>query len=1230
MVQGVDQDQVQMEGTSKPSNLVQWGDVSLPLQVELFENLATTYGKRNQLPQEPIRHLLTRCVGFKRARDRLCLSSEEFAEICRHVQQRKKQEILEDAGVKDLQEAQLNMMLKYDHSIPLRFDPFTVHHALTERCWSHYKDEGYFTCKTEDTNTVTRYLLEHCIHPSMAGEWVLNTRYPRDPTAVGGSDRNSSILLQNTTAGTSHPSATLENEVLLSSAGIANFNPPEQKKLQAIAEPTTSTQITQRGGDMELSENAFGKEMPVSANGASSPPRPRLLIRLSLGNPSQSPEQSASLRERSFTPAFEVSQNGRAMLRSLEDRHDDSTQQPLHHPQTPSNRQISTPWTPARATFPRVASPKLPVQRQLVDSRQRGGFGDFESKLLDINSAVAGNTPYSTFQPHSLSSPIRRVGNTNTLSVTSSHAIESGPSQGGTSAEESDTPETRKRKRSLAAQVSPAYSPITPLADSMGEPAELSPVVLPSPPPPRLTGPHQGSMIAIHAPTSSTLVGTSSPRKSSQSSPGQQLTQSLADSLTTSQLSGYVDQASASPQALTSDLLREINALFASSQHRRGSQAETNIGDTNASAKNGSGPKPDSSEAEVSRPPVNIEADKTTRAVSTDAYPTRTPLSGTDTPKTRTKRAEAVEKWPNGLEYKHGPQTRTLKKWKEEGRISNEVFAASLPVYPRPAGNKPIDENTSANEPSQSINTATNKLPWWGSTKASEDSAQQGQQHDGAFRKVDPVKTAENPEQFGQIRGNNKTLYKHHSEPVVAPAGRLYASSTNTQAPTVKAGAGNERDGQIVSKTTEEGFRSPHPGSIVHVSAASSDSDQSSPASPIKSRRKHRKKNIAVQHVNPDDVSRSIGQVTPENKGTKMHKRQLSGQTDGSNEGDDVIEYARTKPEMASVIKQKQRPSPKKAKHDPPSTDMRRTRELSMSELTANMPQLPPPVKKPTKDGRRSSKGSEATQINGPELVYRRKASFHGNEAVRADGTPRNRTPATENELQRISMEPTKKLVKKDTQVVKNSSRRGKATKATILGNSGPVLSPQRATTPEPAPQASPESPSKSPFRGNQFRHADGSPRTKPPPVASPRSQRFNGNQWTNADGSPRLSNVGPAKKSNSGARTRKNSVPHTQNRKKTPGRTPSLGKSALATTPKKNASATKVASAKKTTSPKKKASATVPSTPVRVTQTSTATTPGSKSFQGNQYYHADGTPKIGYVAPDGKRAQKERANIRT
>ena len=1237
-----------MEGASKPSKPVQWAEVSLPLQVELFENLATAYGKRNQLPQEFIRHLLTRCTGFERARGRLRMSPEEFTQICQHVQQRKKQEILEDAGVKDLQEAQLNMMLSYDHSLPLKFDPFLTYHALTERCWSHFKDEGYFTCEAEDVDTVARYLLEHGVHPSMAGEWVLNTRYSRDPTAVGGHDRNSSMLPQNATAGTSHPPANLENEALLSSEEIAALNTVKQKDRQTIAQPSTSPQITQRGGDIQLSGNEFGKERGAPANEASSPSRPRLLIRLSLGIPSQSPEQSASPHRRSFTPAFEVSQNGRAVVRSLEDKQEGSTQQPLYSPQTPS-RQISTPWTPERGTFPRKASPKLPVQRQLVDSRLRGDFDDFESRLLGINSAVAGNTPYSTFQPQSLSSPTRRVGNANLLSIAASHAIQSGPSQGGTLAEETDTLETRKRKRSLAAQVSPAYSPITLLADNMGEPAEVSPVELPSPP--RVTGFHQGWMTAAHAPTSSTLVGTSSPRKGDQSSPGQQLTQSLANSLANSQPSGYVDQASASPQALTPGLLKQINDVLASSQHRRGSHTEPDLGEASASAKNVSAPKPDGGEDEPSRSQVSTEAAANTTGMSTVVSPTRTPISSTITPRKQTKRAVAVEKWPNGQEYKHGPQTRTLKKWKEEGRISDEVYAASLPAYPRPTGGKPVDENALANESSQFANDVVDKLSWWGSSKALEELVQQGQQHDSALRNMES-RTTQIPEQSGHTAGNLVTPSKQITEPNAVSAQPVMATFTETPVHNVQIGAANDRDSQNLPKTAENGFQTSHPGPLAHVSANSSEDDQTSPNPAAKRRRKHRKKSPAAQQLTPDGAMVATGQGISQLDGKKTHKRQLSGQTDGSNEEADTSGVSRTSPGMASAGKQKKRPSPKKAKHGPPSTEMRRTGESSMNDLTANMPPLPPPVRKePTKDRRRFSQGSKPTKNNSPGLVYRKKPSFHGNGFVRADGTPRNSTPLTEEDLQPISTEPTEKLISQDTQGVKNSSRKGKAVKAAAPGNSRPVLSAQRITTPEPAPQASLESPSKSPFRGNQFRNPDGTPRTTPQtPVASPGSQRFNGNQWTNADGSPRHSRVSPTKKSASTTQTRKNSVSvtqtrknsasgtqnrknipsGTQTRKKTPGRTPSSSKGTSATTTKKSASTTKAASVKKTSSPKKSASPAVPVTPARATQTSTSTTPGSKKFQGNQYYHADGTPKTDYVGPDGKRAQKERANIRS
>lgn len=123
------------------------------LQVEIFENL---------------------CGGcsVQAARDILRLGSDELRDVLKHLRNRNKQIYAEDQGIHQLQEAQLNAILRTDHSLRLSSDSWRGHVANTRRHLPHISPRfDYFICNAAEVELARRFLKECGIDTCVLGKW---------------------------------------------------------------------------------------------------------------------------------------------------------------------------------------------------------------------------------------------------------------------------------------------------------------------------------------------------------------------------------------------------------------------------------------------------------------------------------------------------------------------------------------------------------------------------------------------------------------------------------------------------------------------------------------------------------------------------------------------------------------------------------------------------------------------------------------------------------------------------------------------------------------------------------------------------------------------------------------------------------------------------------------------------------------------------------------------------
>jgi hypothetical protein len=123
------------------------------LQVEIFENL---------------------CGGcsVQTARDILDLGSDELHDVLKHLWSRNKQIYAEDQGIYQLQEAQLNAILRTDHSLRLNSDSWRGHVANTRRHLPHISPRfDYFICNAAEVELARRFLKECGIDTCILGKW---------------------------------------------------------------------------------------------------------------------------------------------------------------------------------------------------------------------------------------------------------------------------------------------------------------------------------------------------------------------------------------------------------------------------------------------------------------------------------------------------------------------------------------------------------------------------------------------------------------------------------------------------------------------------------------------------------------------------------------------------------------------------------------------------------------------------------------------------------------------------------------------------------------------------------------------------------------------------------------------------------------------------------------------------------------------------------------------------
>jgi hypothetical protein len=132
---------------------IYWTQLVPTLQVEIFENLCESR-------------------SAQAACDILGLGRDELYDVLKHLWTRDKQIYAEDQGIHQLQEAQLNAILRTDHSLRLNSDGWRGHVANTRKHLPHISPRfDYFICNAAEVELARRFLKECGIDTCVLGKW---------------------------------------------------------------------------------------------------------------------------------------------------------------------------------------------------------------------------------------------------------------------------------------------------------------------------------------------------------------------------------------------------------------------------------------------------------------------------------------------------------------------------------------------------------------------------------------------------------------------------------------------------------------------------------------------------------------------------------------------------------------------------------------------------------------------------------------------------------------------------------------------------------------------------------------------------------------------------------------------------------------------------------------------------------------------------------------------------
>jgi len=142
------------EAIADGAQSIYWTQLVPALQVEIFENLC---GSRSA----------------QAACDILGLGRDELHDVLKHLRTRDKQIYAEDQGIHQLQKAQLNAILRTDHSLRLDSDSWRGHVANTRRHLPHISPRfDYFICNATEVELARRFLKECSIDTCVLGKWA--------------------------------------------------------------------------------------------------------------------------------------------------------------------------------------------------------------------------------------------------------------------------------------------------------------------------------------------------------------------------------------------------------------------------------------------------------------------------------------------------------------------------------------------------------------------------------------------------------------------------------------------------------------------------------------------------------------------------------------------------------------------------------------------------------------------------------------------------------------------------------------------------------------------------------------------------------------------------------------------------------------------------------------------------------------------------------------------------
>jgi hypothetical protein len=147
--------QYQVEGTgANGAQSIQWTQLAPPLQVEIFENICDS-------------------LHGHATNDILGLSRNELYDVMKHLRNRNKQIVAEDQGIQELQQAQLRAILRQDHSSSLSIDSWRGHVAYTRRHIPHITTRpDYLVCNQSEVELARMFLDERGIDTCVLGDWV--------------------------------------------------------------------------------------------------------------------------------------------------------------------------------------------------------------------------------------------------------------------------------------------------------------------------------------------------------------------------------------------------------------------------------------------------------------------------------------------------------------------------------------------------------------------------------------------------------------------------------------------------------------------------------------------------------------------------------------------------------------------------------------------------------------------------------------------------------------------------------------------------------------------------------------------------------------------------------------------------------------------------------------------------------------------------------------------------